>query len=42
MKCLAIGLLIAVGIMDLMLFIACVELEHKKDERERRRHGKMD
>lgn len=37
----AILILILLGILDLMLFLACVELEHKEDEWEKR-HGKMD
>lgn len=36
----AIIILILLGLLDVMLYVACVELEREQEER--RRHGKMD
>lgn len=37
----AIIIIILLGLLDTMLFIACAELEKREEEWERRRNGKI-
>lgn len=37
LKGIAIGILIMIGVLDVMLFVACFKLEHENEEREKDR-----